>query len=370
MNTLRILHTESSKGWGGQENRILQESLGLGRLGAKVLVLCQPDSRLAARARESGLDVRTVKMRRGLDLIAVWQIMRVIGNERIAVVNTHSGRDSILAGVAGRLSRAGPLIVRTRHLALPITSKFTYSVLPHKVVTVSEYVRRHLAGLGIAEERLAAVPTGVDLSRFDPDAAAGTLRQELGLDANAPLVGTAAILRLKKGHHVLLEAIPKVLEAVPRAIFVFAGDGPQHENILKSIRQKGLQAQVLLLGLRRDIPNVLKSIDLFVLPTLEEALGTAFVEAMAMKKPVIGSRVGGVPEVIDEGRNGLLVDPGDPAGLAAAIIRLLQNPELARAMGERGRAIAATEFSVERMCLRMQALYQGLLHARAGRDRL
>jgi glycosyltransferase involved in cell wall biosynthesis len=359
---LKILHTESSKGWGGQENRILHESIGLRKLGAGVVIVCQPDSRLALRARESGLEVRTVKMRRGLDLIAIWQIMRVIRNERIAVVNTHSGRDSMLAGIAARLSRTRPLIVRTRHLALPLTSKFTYSVLPHKVVTVSEYVRRYLIGRGIPEARVAAVPTGVDLSRFDPDAEAGTLRHELGLDAKTPLVGTAAILRLKKGHQVLLEAIPKVLEAVPDAVFVLAGDGPQQQNILKSIREKNLGAHVLLLGLRRDIPNVLKSIDLFVLPTLEEALGTAFVEAMAMQKPVIGTRVGGVPEVIDDGRNGLLVDPRDPAGLADAIVRLLRSPDLAAAMGERGRQIATTEFSVERMCQRMQALYEALLH--------
>jgi glycosyltransferase involved in cell wall biosynthesis len=362
---LNVVHTESSRGWGGQENRILHESIGLKKLGAKVVIVCQPDSRLAVRAREGGLEVRTVRMRRGLDLMAIWQIMRVIRNERAAVVNTHSGRDSILAGIAGRLSRTRPLVVRTRHLALPITSKFTYSVLPHQVVTVSEYVRRYLIGRGIPEARVAAVPTGVDLSRFDPGAEAGTLRDELNLDAKSPLVGTAAILRLKKGHHVLLEAVPKVLEAVPEAIFVLAGDGPQHQNILKSIQEKNLGAHVLLLGLRRDIPNVLKSIDLFVLPTLEEALGTAFVEAMAMQKPVIGSRAGGVPEVIDDGNNGLLVAPGDPAGLADAIIRLLRNPDLARSMGERGRTIATAEFSVDRMCQRMQALYASLLHTRA-----
>ncbi len=364
MSPLAVVHTESSKGWGGQENRILHESIGLKKLGARVLIICQPDSRLALRARETGIEVRTVRMRKGLDVKAIWQIMRVLGKERFAVVNTHSGRDSILAGIAGRLSRTKPLIVRTRHLALPITSKFTYGVLPHAVVTVSEHVRRYLIREGIREDRVTAVPTGVDLSRFDPGGDAGTLRRELDLEATSPLVGTAAILRFKKGHHVLLEAIPKVLEAVPGAIFVFAGDGPQYENILQSIREKKLGAHVLLLGLRRDIPNVLQSIDLFVLPTLEEALGTAFVEAMAMKKPVIGTRVGGVPEVVREGENGLLVDPGDAAGLADAIIRLLRNPGLAKSMGERGRTLAATEFSVERMCLRMHALYETLLHAR------
>jgi glycosyltransferase involved in cell wall biosynthesis len=364
--TFTVAHTDSSKGWGGQENRVLHESIGLKKLGARVLILCQPDSRLALRAQENGIEVRAVKMRKSFDLGAIWQIMRVIREERVDVVNTHSGRDSILAGIAARLSRLKPVIVRTRHLALPITSKFTYSVLPHQVVTVSEYVRQYLIGLGIREDHITAVPTGVDLSRFDPMTEAGTLKRELNLDANSPLVGTIAILRFKKGHHVLLEAIPRILEAVPDAIFVFAGDGPQHENIAQVIGEKNLGSHVLLLGLRRDVPNVLKSIDLFALPTLEEALGTAFVEAMAMEKPVIGTRVGGVPEVVHEGENGLLVNPGDPTGLANAIIRLLSNPGLAKSMGQQGRTIATTEFTVDRMCLRMHAFYKTLLHTRAG----
>ena len=193
-----VIHTESSKGWGGQENRTLHEAIGLKKLGAKVLILCQPDSRLALRAQENGIEVRLVKMRKSFDLSAIWQIMRVIREERADIVNTHSGRDSILAGIAGRLSRIKPVIVRTRHLALPITSKFTYSVLPHKVVTVSEYVRQYLIDRGIREDHVTAVPTGVDLSRFDPETEAGTLRRELNLDANSLVVGTIAILRSRK----------------------------------------------------------------------------------------------------------------------------------------------------------------------------
>lgn len=360
-----VMHTESSKGWGGQENRTLHEAIGLRKLGARVLILCQPDSRLAVRAQENGIEVRMVKMRKSFDLSAIWQIMRVIREERVDIVNTHSGRDSILAGIAGRLSSKKPVIVRTRHLALPITSKFTYSVLPHMVVAVSEYVRQYLVSLGIPAERVTTVTTGVNLSRFDPAAEAGTLKQELKLDEHCLLVGTVAILRFKKGHHVLLEAIPKILAAVPNAIFVFAGDGPQHENLSKAIEEKNLTQHVLLLGLRRDIPQVLESIDLFVLPTLEEALGTSFLEAMAMKKPVIGTRVGGVPEVIHEGKNGLLVNPGDPEDLANAVIRLLKSPDLAKSMGEQGRTFATTEFTVDRMCLRMHELYQTLLPVQA-----
>ncbi|PWB55436.1 MAG: glycosyltransferase family 1 protein [Nitrosomonadales bacterium] len=356
-----VMHTESSMGWGGQENRTLNEAIGLRKLGVRIVILCQPASKLAVRAQENGIEVRMVKMRKSFDLTAIWEIMRVIFEERVDIINTHSGRDSILAGIAGRLSRKKPVIVRTRHLALPITSKLTYSGLPHRVVAVSEYVRQYLISQGIPAERVTTITTGVDLSRFTPEAGAGTLRQELKLDEHALLVGTIAILRIKKGHHVLLEAIPKILEAVPNAIFIFAGDGPQHKNISRAIEEKNLTKHVLLLGLRRDIPKILETIDLFVLPTLEEALGTSFLEAMAMKKPVIGTRVGGVPEVINEGKNGLLVNPGDAAELASAVIHLLKNPALAQSMGEQGRTFATTEFTVDRMCLRMHELYQTLL---------
>jgi|GEM_PF-1234789 glycosyltransferase involved in cell wall biosynthesis len=274
---LVILHTESSTGWGGQENRTLDESIGLRSLGARVIVPCQPGSRLGERAAEQAVAVRSIPMRNNLDWQAVRSILRVIREEDVNIVNTHSGRDSLLAGIASRLSRRRPIIVRTRHPALPITSRITYGLLPHKVVTVSGYVRSALAERGIAPERIVAIPTGLDVrGRFDPDAEAGRLKQELGLPADVPLVGTVAILRFKKGHHVLLEAIPHILRAVPNAVFVFAGDGPQHQNIANAIRDRGLEGAVRLLGLRRDILNVLKSIDVFVLPTLEEeALGTS-----------------------------------------------------------------------------------------------
>jgi len=364
---LRILHTESSTGWGGQESRILDEAVGLRALGARILLVCQPGSLLAARAAERDLAIQRVPMRSSLDWQAVRWILRVIREEEINIVNTHSGRDSLLAGIAARMSRRRPRIVRTRHLALPMTSRITYDLLPHKVVTVSRYVREALVDRGIAPERIVAAPTGVDAkARFHPEARAGGLREELGLPPDVPLVGTVAILRFKKGHHVLLEAVPEVLRAVPRATFVFAGDGPQRENLAEAIRARGLEGIVRLLGLRRDIPDILESLDVFVLPSLEEALGTSLLAAMAMGKPVVGTRVGGIPEVIRDGVNGFLVRPRDPRDLAEALVRILRDPERARAMGREGRRIVEADFTVERMCQRMHDLYQSLLGLEPG----
>jgi len=359
-----VLHTESSKGWGGQENRILKESVGLGKYGIRVIILCQPGSTIEKNACSEGIEVRTCSMRRHYDVSAITYILRLIRKEAIDVINTHSGRDSFLAGIAGRISRRKPVIVRTRHLAIPMTSRITYSLLPHVVVTVSEYVRRYLIREGVCPENVVTIHTGIDMTKFSPEAVPGNLRQEMGMAEETPLIGTVAILRRKKGYHVLLDAIPLVLKKAPHAIFAFVGDGPQKENISGTIEQLGLSGNVRLLGMRWDIPNVLKSIDIFALPTLQEALGSAFVEAMAMGKPVIGTNVGGVSEVIKDGSNGYLVEPNNAAALSEAILKVLEDPERGRSMGREGRRMVEELFTNEKMCEKMHDLYMSLLQGK------
>lgn len=363
-----VLHSESSLGWGGQENRTLHECLGLKRLGARPIIICKPDSKLREKAASNGLDVRTHKMRSNRDLSALLFALRLIKQERVDVVSTHSGDDSLLLSIAGRLSSARPVIVRTRHLALPITSKMSYSLLPHIVVTVSESVRRYLVDeKGINANRVVSIPTGVDLERFDPCKTPDTLRSELGLGKEIPIVGTVAILRRKKGHHVLLDAIPRVRKAFPSAVFVFAGDGPQRPNIEERIKSLGIGNGVRLLGLRKDVPTVLRGIDLFVLPTLQEALGTSILEAAAMKKAVIASDVGGVSEAVINDVTGLLVEPEDASSLAGAIINLLNDREKTARMGDAGRAMVERSFSMDAMAKAMFDLYGRMLESRQGR---
>ncbi len=360
-NKITVLHTESSKGWGGQEVRTFRESVGLTRLGVRIIILCQPGSVLGEKAEAAGIEVKTCVMKKSYDVFAVKRIMKLIKDENIDIVNTHSGRDTLLAGVAGRLSGRKPAVVRTRHLALPITSKFTYNYLAHKIVTVSEYVRNYLISEGVPASKVTAVHTCVDLDSFNPDSANESLRKELGLNAEIPLVGMVAILRKKKGHHILLEAIPDVLKEIPETVFVLAGNGPQEANIISMLKEFGLGDKVFMLGLRNDVPDILKSIDVFVLPTLQEALGTSFIEAMAMGKPVIGTDVGGVGELIADGENGYLVKPDSPSDLAKALIKVLQSDDRGRMMGIKGRDIALQKFSADKMCEDMYKIYLSLL---------
>lgn len=343
---LTILHTESSVGWGGQEHRTFKEMVGLKKLGHRILLLTRAGARLAARAREVGIETFEIPIYNAFDMRAMWRIYRLIKAQRVDVVNTHSGHDSILGGLAGRL--AGIKVVRTRHLALPITSKLTYSVLPHHVVSVSNFVRSYLIDAGIPEQQVSTVYTGVDPEQLKVDGEP-SLRRELGLPDSAKLVLTVAIMRTEKGHRFTIQAAPRILAACPDTYFIFAGDGPLFDELKGQVAAAGLADRIRFLGLRRDIANVLASCDLFLLPTEQEALGTAFIEAMAMGLPVVTTTVGGIVDIVEEGQTGYLVPPRDLEVLADRLGRLQADRELRLRMGEAGRRRAEALFDNEKL---------------------
>lgn len=360
---LRILHTESSKGWGGQENRTMNELVTMRDRGHTLAVVSRPGARILDRAKELGFETFAVDMRGAIDFPNMLRLRNVIKCFGTDIVNTHSGRDTQLAGMAARTLSHRPRIVRTRHLALPITSKFTYSVLPDHVVTVSKYVENYLVEAGVPRAGITTIPTGVDFGRYDRSAVQGNLREELGLAADTLLVGTVAILRAKKGHAEILDAAPEVLKRFPKAHFVFAGDGPQTENLKARIAADGLQERIHLLGLRRDVTNVLASLDVFVLPTHQEALGTAFIEAGAMGVSAVASNVDGVPEVILDGQTGFLVPAQAGKALIEPICRLLGDPVLRQNMGAQATEFVHQKFAREVMAEGMERLYRRLLEA-------
>jgi glycosyltransferase involved in cell wall biosynthesis len=357
---LRILHTESSLGWGGQENRTLNEMLGMRERGHEMSLACQPGAKLGARAQEAGFTVYEIPMRNAIDLPAILRLRHFMRQARADIVNCHSGRDTQLAGMAARTLVRRPRIVRTRHLALPITSRFTYSVLPDHVVTVSKFVENYLVSAGVPNEIITTVPTGIDFSRYDRASVPGDLRAELGLAPDTLLIGTVAILRVKKGHAQILDAVPAVLKRSPGAHFVFAGDGPQTKNLNRRITAEGLESHVHMLGLRHDVINILASLDVFVLPTHQEALGTAFIEAAAMGLPCVGTKVDGVPEVVVDKITGLLIPPCDSPALIEALCTLLAAPDVRQDIGNRAVAHVHERFSLDAMTHGMENLYQRL----------
>jgi glycosyltransferase involved in cell wall biosynthesis len=187
------------------------------------------------------------------------------------------------------------------------------------------------------------------------------LRRELGLDQTTPLLGMVAVLRSWKGHLVFLQALRRVHEKHPDVRAVLVGDGPFRSVIQDAIRCHGLERHVLLLGHREDVAETLSALDVVVsASTAAEGIPQALLQALAMRRPVVASDVGGIPEVIRPGDTGWLVPPGDPQVLGEAILEALADREGGQRMGERGRKMVEAEYSLERMGERMETLYRAV----------
>jgi glycosyltransferase involved in cell wall biosynthesis len=230
-------------------------------------------------------------------------------------------------------------------------------------IAVSNVIARMLVEDGIPQDRIAVVHDGVPIGTIDKTPVAD-VHKELWLPHGSPVIGNVAALVPHKGQKDLIAAAAKVVRAVPDARFVILGEGELRPVLEQQVKSLGLERHVFLPGFRPDALSLQKSFDIFVMSSITEGLGSAMLDALACGVPVVGTRAGGIPEAIDHGRTGLLVKPHSPDELAAAIVRLLQDPELRARLGTAGRAHVESEFSVDRMVEGTLAVYQSRLAAR------
>ncbi|MBI4469208.1 MAG: glycosyltransferase [Acidobacteria bacterium] len=212
----------------------------------------------------------------------------------------------------------------------------------------------------LPSERLRTIHHGVDTERFCPHVVGGFVRREFLDSSGGLLVGTIGRLSPEKGHQYFINAANLVLQRFPDARFVIVGEGPLRETIEARIRSAGLGGRVILTGLRRDIPELLAALDIFVLTSIFEGLPLTLLEAMASGKPVVVPSIDGIPDAVDDGLTGLLVPPCNPERTAEAIIELLDQPSRRQEMGEAGRRRIEGAFTLERMIQDTEALYLNL----------
>ncbi|MBI5199210.1 MAG: glycosyltransferase [Nitrospirae bacterium] len=364
---LTVLHTESSLGWGGQEIRILEEAKGLTGREHRLIIACQSESELSIRAKEAGLEVITLSMRKISYLSAVLKLRSIIDDYGVDILNTHSSRDSWLGSIAGRLSKKRPIILRTRHLSTTVSrgllSRFLYEILPHRVITTGESIRNQMiTDNGFDGKKIMSIPTGVNIDLFDPKRVDETLRSEWGVPRGVPAIGMVAVIRSWKGHEYFIDAAGMVLKEFPEARFFIVGDGPRKEIVSDYIKERGLHDSIIMIGQMDDIPRVMAALDIVVLSSYaNEGLPQVLLQSLAMGKPVVASNVGSISEVIVDGKTGYLIPPRDPSKLAEGIMSFIKRNGLRDEMGMEGRRLVTSRFSLEGMLDRIEDLYKELL---------
>ena len=347
-------------GWGGQEIRIVQESLGMIKRGHHIVIAAPPESAIFRKAGEAGIKTIAAEFDKK-NPISMLRMRTIIAAEHPDILNTHSSSDSWVASIAARLSGVKPKIIRTRHLSTPISrtilSRFIYETMPDAVMTTGEEIRGIMMRVnGYDGSRIFSVPTGIDLVRFDPSIVKPSISRK------GFAIGMVGVLRSWKGHNLFLASVPDILEKVAEAHFYIAGEGPQRENIVSLIREMKLERHVTLLGHRDDIPQVLASMDIVVHPSYgHEGVPQTVLQAFAMQKPVVATNVGAIPEVVIDGQTGLLIKPQRPDLIAQGVIRLFNDADLRNRLAYEARRLVLAGFSSGHMLDKIEAIYHRIL---------
>jgi L-malate glycosyltransferase len=351
----RILQLNTEVSWRGGENQVLLLASGL-PAAYRSLVVAQPDSPLANASRAAGLETYEISMRGYSQLSAIHALRAIIQKQHIACVHAHTSRAHSLGALACR-GTGVPLVV-TRRVAFPLNrgwiARWKYCRAATRHVVVSDNVRRVMIAGGVPPERIEVIHDGIDFTRFPPYDS--SLRQELSLPADAVLVGCVAHLAESKGHRTLLTAWQRVEKRAATAWLVIVGTGELHAELQAFATLLGLH-RVVFTGFRHDINNVLRGLDIFTLTSDLEGLGSSVMDAMYCGLPVVATRAGGIPELIDDQIDGLLVAVRDHDGLADALLRVIGDATLRHRLGTAASERAAARFSAELMIARYRTLY-------------
>lgn len=362
MKRRTVIHSEWSKGWGGQEMRIVSEAAGMTARGHRVLIAARPECQILARARDAGLPTQAVPMRHAFDVRAIVTLARLIRREHADIVNTHSSVDSWVGAFAATLT--GTALIRTRHLSAPWRRHPLNVVyrMPAAFITTGEALRQQIIDDNHVDPvRIVSIPTGVDVARFAPQPCRSETTSALGIPPHATVIVKVAVLRSFKRHDVLLDAVA-LLRDGPRRYVILVGEGSQRERIVAHARARGLAERVKLVGHVEDVRPLLSCADVVVSASgSHEGVPQALAQALAMARPVVATDVGSVAELVQDRHTGLLAPPNDPPALAAAITRFLDDPALAAACGRRGRERVVEHYSHEAMLDQIEALYDGIL---------
>lgn len=358
---MRTLHIDDQCGWRGGEQQAAYLIRGLAERGHTVVLAGRADAAFLKADHGPSILERVVAPFWGeCDVWTVWLLARTVKRHGIDIIHAHTSHAHTLACLARAFAGRGRVVV-SRRVDFPPKrhwfNRWKYAS-PDQIVAISNRIAGVLRAFGVPENKVSVVHSCIDPARFD---VAPLSRADLGVPDNALLLGNVAALVGHKDHATLVAAMPAVLRELPNLRLLIAGEGPLRQRIEGQIAGLGLGDAVTLLGYRKDVPRLLRSVDAFVLSSKSEGLGTSILDAMACELPVVATAAGGIPEVVQHGKTGFLVPPRDPEALASAIVRVFREPAYARGVARAGKALVCGQFAVKTMVEGNLRVYERLV---------
>jgi glycosyltransferase involved in cell wall biosynthesis len=363
-----VLHLSTSSGPGGAERMVSTLAAALNQGQFRIIVGLFRPGWLQTECEARG--VRTCVMPLGGRFNLQWfrGCLRLLRKDQVALIHAHEFSAILCGWVVAML--AGVPFVATVHgknyFWEKLRRRVTYRLVSRQgaIVAVSQDLKQFICDrVGVQEQRVEVIYNGVAPAQMITDEEVQTCKAELGVSGRYPVLGVVGSLYPVKGHRFLLEAMPEILRRWPKAQLLIIGRGELEVVLKEQVEQLAVGANVQFLGMRQDVPRLLSMLDVFVLPSLSEGLSLALLEAMASGKPVVATRVGGNPELVDHGKTGFLVQPEDAKDLAANLLKLLSDPGMMQQFGRQAAERVSQHFSMKQMVDRYRDLYARSLSA-------
>ena len=346
---MKTLHVDLGKDWRGGQNQALLLLQGLRARGHPSELLARCESPLAQRAQSAGIPVHPMP-RLGARLWAALRLRKLLAQRGFEILHLHDAH----ALTAAWLVRAHQLtsVVASRRLAYRLQpGRFALAryLSAHRILAVSEFVAKSVTASRVPGERVQVVYDGVELTPLPAPDFRRSARERWGVADNETLLGCVGYLLPEKGQEFLVRALPIVRAEFPRCRLLLAGAGPCHRRFERLAREMTVESAVIFAGFVENVAQVYAALDVFVFPSLAEPLGSSLLTAMVFALPIVAVGRGAVPEVIQDGRTGLLVADPDPGQIAAAVVRLLHDAQRAAQLGAAARELVRDRFTADRM---------------------
>lgn len=370
---MKILQLISSRGLFGAERVTLDLCKGLERNGYKSIIGVirnshNPHVEVADEARKNAIAAVIFPCEGQLDVKLIFRIRKYVSENQINLMHCHGYKSNFYGLFAS--PKNIPIVATNHnwlasHWRLRAYRRFDSLLLRYftRIIAVSDGVRKEMLRYGVPKEKIRVIDNGIDLTRFGDAISPKAIREEFGIKKGVTVIGTVGNLGAEKGHVYLLQAAKGIVNNVESVKFFFVGDGPLRAYLENEASKLGIGDNVIFTGFRTDIPNLLSTMDIFVLPSVIEGLPMVLLEAMAAQKAVVATNVGAISKVVNNG-NGILVEPRDVAGLQNAILSLLTSEEKRQKYASAGHDTVRTHFSSERMSSEYIDLYKELFGGR------